>query len=171
VIFEPGKHLFLDISSANTDTPVPSFCQCVETRSIEVFWLLSQPLPHLRFIIWEFRTSLRISRLICRALSFKLQTLPTINTKYSLWIRSHLLTLVPRSRIFLPWRWRRYVPPIRRFTQDLHGDTSQKTTFFIVTAAKTSNLTPVRKVTALIHDDVHRPLLEYSRRRRNETDL
>jgi hypothetical protein len=34
---------------------------------------------------------------------------------------SHLLTLVPRSRIFLPWRWRRYVPPKRRFTQDLHG--------------------------------------------------
>jgi hypothetical protein len=40
---------------------------------------------------------------------------------------SHLLTLVPRSRIFLPWRWRRYVPPKRRFTQDLHGATSQKT--------------------------------------------
>jgi hypothetical protein len=29
---------------------------------------------------------------------------------------SHLLTLVPRSRIFLPWRWRRFVPPKRRFT-------------------------------------------------------
>jgi hypothetical protein len=43
---------------------------------------------------------------------------------------SHLVTLVPRSRIFLPWRWRRYVPPKRRFTQDLHGATSQKTAFF-----------------------------------------
>jgi hypothetical protein len=43
---------------------------------------------------------------------------------------SYLLTLVPRSRIFLPWRWRRYVPPKRRFTQDLHGATSQKTAFF-----------------------------------------
>jgi hypothetical protein len=31
---------------------------------------------------------------------------------------SHLLTLVPRSPIFLPWRWRRYVPPKRRFEQD-----------------------------------------------------
>jgi hypothetical protein len=31
---------------------------------------------------------------------------------------SHLLTLVPRSRTFLPWRWRRYVPPKRRLTQD-----------------------------------------------------
>jgi hypothetical protein len=54
---------------------------------------------------------------------------------------SHLFTLVPRSRIFVPWRWRQYVPPKRRFTQDLHGATSQKTTFFIVTAVKTSNLT------------------------------
>jgi hypothetical protein len=44
---------------------------------------------------------------------------------------SHLLTLVPRSRIFLPWRWR----------QDLHCATSQKTAFFIVTAVKTSDLT------------------------------
>jgi hypothetical protein len=32
---------------------------------------------------------------------------------------SHLLTLVPRSRICLPWRWRQYVPPKRRFTQDI----------------------------------------------------
>jgi hypothetical protein len=30
----------------------------------------------------------------------------------------------------LPWRWRRYVPPIRRFIRDLHGGTSQKTTLF-----------------------------------------
>jgi hypothetical protein len=56
------------------------------------------------------------------------------------WMKcSHLLTLVPRSRIFLPWRWRRYVPTKRRFTQDLHGATSQKTAFFIVTTVKTSN--------------------------------
>jgi hypothetical protein len=42
----------------------------------------------------------------------------------------HLLTLFPRSRIFLPWRGRWYVPPKRRFTQDLHGSTSHKTVFF-----------------------------------------
>jgi hypothetical protein len=30
------KHLFLDIRSINTDTLVPSLCQCVETCSIEV---------------------------------------------------------------------------------------------------------------------------------------
>jgi hypothetical protein len=39
-------------------------------------------------------------------------------------------TLVPRSRIFIPWRWRRYVPPKHLFIQDLHDATSQKTTFF-----------------------------------------
>jgi hypothetical protein len=33
---------------------------------------------------------------------------------------SHLHTLLPRSRIFLPWRWRLSVLPKRRFTQDLH---------------------------------------------------
>jgi hypothetical protein len=49
--------------------------------------------------------------------------------------------LVPCSWIFLPWRWRRYFPPKRRFTQYLHGATSQKTAFFIVTAMKTTNLT------------------------------
>jgi hypothetical protein len=56
------KHLFLDISSTNIDTFVPSLYQCVETRSIEVFVLLSQPLPHLRinlFVISEtFATQL-----------------------------------------------------------------------------------------------------------------
>jgi hypothetical protein len=41
------QHLFLDISSTNIDTPAPLHYQCFETRRIEVFWLLSQPLPHL----------------------------------------------------------------------------------------------------------------------------
>jgi hypothetical protein len=31
------KHLFLDISSTNTDTLVPSLHECIETCSIEVF--------------------------------------------------------------------------------------------------------------------------------------
>jgi hypothetical protein len=43
--------------------------------------------------------------------------------------------------IFLLGRWRRYVPPKRRFTQDLYGVTSHKTAFFIVTAMETSDLT------------------------------
>jgi hypothetical protein len=42
------------------------------------------------------------------------------------------LTLVARSWIFLLWRWRRYVLPKRRFTHDLQGATSQKTTIFIM---------------------------------------
>jgi hypothetical protein len=33
------------------------------------------------------------------------------------------------------------VPPRRRFLQEPHGVTSQKTTFFIFTAVKTSNIT------------------------------
>jgi hypothetical protein len=41
-------------------------------------------------------------------------------------VGSLLLTLVPRSRIFLLWRWRRYVPPKRRLM--LHSATPQKTT-------------------------------------------
>jgi hypothetical protein len=41
----------------------------------------------------------------------------------------------------IPWSWRRYDPPKRRLTPFLHGATSQKTAFFIVTAVKTSNLT------------------------------
>jgi hypothetical protein len=60
----------------------------------------------------------------------------------------HWPTLVLRSRILLPWRWRRYVPPKRRSTQDLHSATSQKTTFFIVTAVKASNLTYVKFISA-----------------------
>jgi hypothetical protein len=44
-----GKHLLLDISRTNIDTLVPSLYQGAETSSIEVFSLLSQPLPHLRF--------------------------------------------------------------------------------------------------------------------------
>jgi hypothetical protein len=47
--------------------------------------------------------------------------------------RNHL---VPRSRILLPWRWKQYVPPKCRFTLDLHGATSQRTVFFIVTPWK-----------------------------------
>jgi hypothetical protein len=59
-------------------------------------------------------------------------------------IRSYLLTLVFRSRIFLPWRWRQCVPPKRWFAQELHGSTSQKTASFIVIAVKTSNVTKIK---------------------------
>jgi hypothetical protein len=58
---------------------------------------------------------------------------------------SYLFMLVPHSQILLPWRWRRYDPPKRQFTQELHGATTQKTALFIVTAMKTSNLTNWKK--------------------------
>jgi hypothetical protein len=43
------KHLFFDMPSTNIDTLVPSLYHYVETLSIEVVWLLSQPFPQLRF--------------------------------------------------------------------------------------------------------------------------
>jgi hypothetical protein len=45
-------------------------------------------------------------------------------------VSSHLLMLVPHSQIFITWRWRRYVPLKRWFTQYLHSATSQKMAFF-----------------------------------------
>jgi hypothetical protein len=53
-------------------------------------------------------------------------------------VYSCLLTLVPRSQILLHWRWRRYDPPKRRFTQELHGATTQKTASFIQILVKIS---------------------------------
>jgi hypothetical protein len=50
------------------------------------------------------------------------------------------ITLFPVHRFLSPWWWRRSVPTKRRFLQQHHGVTSQKTPFFIVTAVKTSNL-------------------------------
>jgi hypothetical protein len=47
-------------------------------------------------------------------------------TSVSCWAPAH----IGSSQIFLPWRWRRYVPPKRLFTQVLHGGTSQKMAFF-----------------------------------------
>jgi hypothetical protein len=38
---------------------------------------------------------------------------------------AHSPTL-PHSWIYLPWRWRRYVPPKRQFTQDVHGATPRR---------------------------------------------
>jgi hypothetical protein len=64
VIFETGKkRLFLDISSTNIYTIVPSLYQCVETRNIEIFWLVSTtPAPPFRqqrnvcHVSWPIRT-------------------------------------------------------------------------------------------------------------------
>jgi hypothetical protein len=62
----------LDISSTSTDTLDPSFYQCIETCSTEVFGLLSQPLPHLRFNLFvnseTFAAKVVIFRPICEPL-------------------------------------------------------------------------------------------------------
>jgi hypothetical protein len=71
------KHLFFDISYTNIGTLIPSLYQYVETHSIEVFWLLSQPLPHLRF-----NSSSWAKRLLPRWNRFKQQTLPSIDRKH-----------------------------------------------------------------------------------------
>jgi hypothetical protein len=73
------KHLFIDMSSTNIDTFAPSLYQCVETRSIEVFSLLSQPLPppplqplrHQRNV-WHHLWTARCTR----------QTFPTVKRKH-----------------------------------------------------------------------------------------
>jgi hypothetical protein len=44
-----GKKVFPGISSTNIDSRVPKLYHCVKTHSIEVFWLLAQPIPHLCF--------------------------------------------------------------------------------------------------------------------------
>jgi hypothetical protein len=48
-------------------------------------------------------------------------------------------------------RRKRYLPPKRQFTFDLHGATSQKTAFFIVTIVKTSNLNHIKFTDKLIY--------------------
>jgi hypothetical protein len=78
VIFKPEKkHLFLDISSTNIDTFVPSLCQCVETHRIEVFSQLSQQLR----IICDFWTLLK-EFLNLDVNRFTRQILPNINRSH-----------------------------------------------------------------------------------------
>jgi hypothetical protein len=56
--------------------------------------------------------------------------------------------VVPSSPIFVTLM--KEVPPKRRFLQEPHGVTTQKTPFFIVTAVKTSNLTNTILVTLMM---------------------
>jgi hypothetical protein len=57
----------------------------------------------------------------------------------------------PRARNQSRWL---YMEAICQFTQELHGATSQKTTFFMVTAVKTSNLTQ-SSIVSLTLENVH----------------
>jgi hypothetical protein len=63
----------------------------------------------------------------------------SVSRRFRRTYRLHLQGRKIRDRGTIVSKWR-YVPPKRRFTQDLHGATSQKTAFLIVTAVKTSNL-------------------------------
>jgi hypothetical protein len=67
------KKIFLDTSSTNPDTLAPSLYQCVETRSIGVFWLMSQGFQPLRH-----------QRNFCHpdVNHFTRQTFPTVNRKH-----------------------------------------------------------------------------------------
>jgi hypothetical protein len=55
-----------------------------------------------------------------------------VNRRFGGTYRLHLHGRKLLTLVILPWRWRRYVLPKRRFTQDLHDSTSHKTIFFII---------------------------------------
>jgi hypothetical protein len=65
---------------------------------------------------------------------------------------SNLLTLFLACVIASTWRWRRHVPPKRRFIINPHGVTSQKTAFFIISALKASN--PFQKTSSRLCTDI-----------------
>jgi hypothetical protein len=71
-----------------------------------------------------------------------------------------LLTLSLAHRFLSPWWWRRYFPLKRRFLNEPQGVASNKTTFFIVIALETSNLTNWCMATARYqHKKEPRPLI------------
>jgi hypothetical protein len=53
------------------------------------------------------------------------------------------------------------VPPKRRFLQESHGVTTQKTPFFIVTAVKTSNLTQKSPSLRGVHGNIFYDTVQY----------
>jgi hypothetical protein len=70
------ERLFPDISSTNIDILVPSLYDCVETRNVEVFSVLSQPHAQLYLkISSSAKRLLPVNR-------FTRQTLPTVNRKH-----------------------------------------------------------------------------------------
>jgi hypothetical protein len=75
-----------------------------------------------------------------------------------------MLTLIPHSRIFLPWRWRRYVPPKHRFTKYtrrhipedgvLHSRRRENLKSYIDNILGTDQCIPVVKILHWIVSDV-----------------
>jgi hypothetical protein len=76
-----------------------------------------------------------------------------VNRRFGGTYRLHLQGRKIRERGTSVSRWLQliYVPLKRRFTQDLHAPTSQKSAFFIVTAVKISNLTIIAMSTNAHH--------------------
>jgi hypothetical protein len=66
------KYLFLDMSTTNINTLLPSLYQCIETCSIEIFWCC---LSH-------FCTSISTSSVISETFAAKAEWLYTTNTSH-----------------------------------------------------------------------------------------
>jgi hypothetical protein len=103
-----GKNsYFSSITSTNIDTLVPSLYQCVETRSIEVSWLLSQPLPY------PVGHHLRFSNVLESISPPSCEPLYAINTSH----RKHEIFLYeyPFHWIFVPQRKAQQNPVLRQY--------------------------------------------------------
>jgi spore maturation protein SpmA len=80
-VIQTWKKTFLDISSTNIDTLVPSLYHCVETRSTEVFRVFLSHFCTWLGIICDSETSSR--ELLDPVVNpFTRQTLPTVNRKH-----------------------------------------------------------------------------------------
>jgi hypothetical protein len=111
-----------------------SVCVCVWERE----WVMSKyylrtPLNEMRCLLKTILSEFSKQRNILRMQSS------------GMWPRVGLLRTDVSDECVASWIWRRHVLPKRRFSQEPHGATSQKTEFFIVTAAKASNPTQQNK--------------------------
>jgi hypothetical protein len=95
------KHLFLDISSTNVATVVPSLCQCIKTCSINVFWRLSQQLLHFLFSLFVINETFAIKVVLSLFTwaVWDLALLSQLPRKFP-WIASWTFTVWCRIHIF-----------------------------------------------------------------------
>jgi hypothetical protein len=101
---------------ANSDTEQWSNYTPGPIRSLNICWTLHQgPFGNWTFVrkIWGFHVIGYEGML-----------------SSGMWLLVDLVS-TDVSEESIAWRWRRYVPPKRRFKQDLHGATSQKTASWI----------------------------------------
>jgi hypothetical protein len=111
---------------------------CQRTRKNAVFWDVT---PCSFCKKWHFGGAYCLH--LQRTRNCEVGITSAVNSNRCTLRRNALLVTanVQARRFLLPWWWKWYVPPKCRFLQRLHGVTSQNTTFFIVTAVKTSTLT------------------------------